>query len=613
MADIPPSYGAAVSRDPWPSVDNLINFDQDLYNFALVSKSWNSRYTRLLWEHPWFKLGQDEADIRYSFTIFMKCLAITRPSVRSWTQSVTTPISLSEIEVDLAINWIYSCLSLLPNLKVFSIPGLKVVDGESLSSFRTNSLRNNRSGYPLRVLNVSYCRNIVSTQLSSILPLLRNLTYLDLSRCHSIKAETLIGCCSATLLPDLRILKLCDVQLSDAIFEELVTSLGTRVWCLDVRDNFLTDKAISDLLDYCFLPPEYNDSCIGSQRFSRSSVKEDDEEWHVRNCLSVWGTLWPIVDMNVSGITHLYTSGNLVSIKSLKSLLLSERLKVLDFGIPRQVDVKTNQGEDRESMSMIRAMLESVPSSPSNLWRNLSWLRLDFEIILTISSLSDINMDNWIYQVASNLSSLDRLILILSPAVTKNGLSLQYMRGLIRALATFHNQQTNQQMRELPRLVTRSTNEKNFFRDVPTHQLQEIVLELTTENRPRLYNAQDDVNDKDVTAFTDKLHDDFSFFENEKERLGSTVSPTVLSSQTTQKGHVDRVTTSSAHAVDFVRDLAAFRRSCEEARFKATGTQEDGDASGYWPGKITISRSPTIFDPTPNRRQWRPGVSTRWG
>jgi hypothetical protein len=63
MAEIPPSYEAATSKDVWDVIAPTFDVKADYHVFCLVSKAWHARFVRSLWGEPWFKIDHDFADV----------------------------------------------------------------------------------------------------------------------------------------------------------------------------------------------------------------------------------------------------------------------------------------------------------------------------------------------------------------------------------------------------------------------------------------------------------------------------------------------------------------------------------------------------------------------
>jgi hypothetical protein len=182
-----------------------------------------------------------------------------------------------------------------------------------------------------------------------------NLMYLDLS--YTMRDADLYPS-SVLEFRNLRVLKLRGCRLVDS---ELVRWIPVQLWCLDVRDNFLTDAVVENVLPHIFLeqiqPPQrtadelrdghlYEDvpqyqrnddekpSTIAPLRPYQKEEFIDYVQTHA-NFLSI---NYQILDDNDpllrrTGLTHLFISGNKLSSRGVKLLLTgTNRLQHLDVG-----------------------------------------------------------------------------------------------------------------------------------------------------------------------------------------------------------------------------------------------------------------------------------------
>jgi hypothetical protein len=208
------------------------------------------------------------------------------------------------------------------------------------------------SQYNIRLLLAEREPNTTSSSLAETLLLFPTLVYLDLSYTTSARDRGVL--CSLSQLEYLQVLKLRGIGLKDNDAEFLANAIGQRVRCLDLRDNLLTDMAVRSLMQASFLPPgsgaqprprrtgtspdPVSQSILhgsGSELFKRPDL---DEQFMKLLAKPVWYHPW-VEDLPHSGITHLYMTGNQISVEGVASLLASSRLHVFDFGTLKTPDV----------------------------------------------------------------------------------------------------------------------------------------------------------------------------------------------------------------------------------------------------------------------------------
>ena len=202
------------------------------------------------------------------------------------------------------------------------------------------------SQYNIRLLLAEREPNTTSSSLAQTLLLFPALTYLDLSYTTPARDRNVLSTLSR--MPFLRVLKLRGIGLKDNDAEFLANVIRLRVRCLDIRDNMLTDMAIRSLLQASFLPPDNRQSqqspmqARGSpDSFSHYAIHESGSDFFKRPDLDeqfakllaqpVLHHPW-VEDLPNTGISHLYITGNQISVEAVASLLVSSRLHALDFG-----------------------------------------------------------------------------------------------------------------------------------------------------------------------------------------------------------------------------------------------------------------------------------------
>ena len=239
----------------------------------------------------------------------------------------------------------------LPNLQSLLLSRLPFFDHQSLLALRQRVSQRHQSEdtnttYGLKLLLATKEPNATSAGLSEFLLHFPSLVYLDLSYTKSARDAFVLQNLSA--LQDLQVLKVRGIGLRDGEAETLANAIGTRARVLDVRDNYLTDNAVRSLLQASFLPLEGPNSGIygngrhedwpmglppGPDFLSLDSLRREDLDQQLLSTLTrpLTGRL-AFEDLPHKGLTHLYVSGNCLSVEGISSLLSSSRLHVLDAG-----------------------------------------------------------------------------------------------------------------------------------------------------------------------------------------------------------------------------------------------------------------------------------------
>ncbi|KAF3185123.1 hypothetical protein TWF225_005616 [Orbilia oligospora] len=359
-----PTYEAATSHNPIVIIAPYIR-REDLFNCALVSWTWNHAISSELWGEPAECFGFGEKSHLASFLLFLKALPHTSPVTLSQTHTLNLEKCIASIYTSLPDTWFPNLLVLLPDLRRLLLPGITFVDHASL--LQKPSIKGYLPHHNLYHLNIS---NLTNTTPTSLIKLFINLTpglgVLDLSRTTSASHPDVLSAVGS--LRNLRSLKLRWLKLSDRSMELLARRLQVKIERLDVTGNLLTDGLARYLLDWCFMPPEFEVAMDDTGSNIRVPVAHesddesdtefgDEEEWMTARKLQrresrtletslpdVEGNLPPVGD---KGLTHLHISNNKMSSLGVNQVLNSTRLKTLDCGtitqrpnIPRRKEIK---------------------------------------------------------------------------------------------------------------------------------------------------------------------------------------------------------------------------------------------------------------------------------
>lgn len=402
--DVPPSYESAVSREAWTIIAPWIP-SGDLCSACLVSQKWYTIFVPFLWGDPASHFGIANDAVYVALTRFKRILRKARLSVRSLTHTLHLPPALSEIYGGPNPSWLRDVLEYLPNLQSLIVTKLPFFDHHSLHALRTTSTGRrltseeeiNLPTFGLKLLLACSEPNTTSSALASALPRFPNLVYLDLSYTSPARDAAVLAALS--FLPDLQVLKLRGVGLKDGEAEVLANAVGIRVRLLDLRDNTLTDMAVRSLMQACFLPPDASQlsslnvedwpvgMAPGPDFFSLDTLRSEDLDHELLKQLTnpLTGRL-AFEDIPHRGLTHLYISGNRLSVEGLSSLLKSERLHILDGG---SVDTVKTIARTRSLTSPTGYIDEVrfpgaeklIPVLAQSASKNLTYLRVDHALV----------------------------------------------------------------------------------------------------------------------------------------------------------------------------------------------------------------------------------------
>ncbi|RMD39732.1 hypothetical protein DV735_g5386, partial [Chaetothyriales sp. CBS 134920] len=406
FTDVPPSYNSSVSRETWTVIAPYIS---DLCACCLVSRKWHSIFAPFLWGDPASHFGIANDAVYVALTRFKKTLRKARPSVRQLTHTLHLPPALSEIYGGPNATWLREVLEYLPNLQSLIVTKLPFFDHHALTALKPRPKlcsdgerrEEDLPFFSLKLLLASNEPNATSQGLAVALPRFPNLVYLDLSYTKPVRDMAVLT--SLGRLHDLQALKLRAVGMRDRDAEVLVNAIGNHVRLLDLRDNHLTDMAVRSLMQACFMPSIQNTrgALLNSQQledwpvgippgpdfFSLDTLRGEELDHDLLKQLTnpLTGRL-AFENIPHRGLTHLYISGNMLSVEGLSSLLKSGRLHLLDAGTVDAVKttlraelVKSLTGHVNEAQCPGAEKL--IPVLASSASKNLTYLRVDHALV----------------------------------------------------------------------------------------------------------------------------------------------------------------------------------------------------------------------------------------
>lgn len=362
MESAPPTYETATLIDPWSLVAHYVP-SNDLCCAALVNSRWHTIFAPHLWGNPASHFGDENDRVYLALTKFKRTLLIARLSVRSLTHTLHLPPAHAEIYNGPHADWLREVLDRLPGLQSLVVRGLVFFDHAALQALKyvkptreanrlpssavelpgssglafARSVPDATPSFALRLLDASRCTNLTAHGIALALGRFEFLIYLDLSFTYPAREAVVLE--TLRKLSGLQVLKLRGINLRDESLEILARAIGTKVRSLDVRDNRITDVGVRGLLDHCFLANPAGASGTRSPALlpylggEMLGIYQGEEfEGYLRSTFTKsFVSRLAIEDVPEGGITHLYISGNQVTVEGASGVVRSGRLHVFDI------------------------------------------------------------------------------------------------------------------------------------------------------------------------------------------------------------------------------------------------------------------------------------------
>jgi hypothetical protein len=395
MGDVLPSYGEATTRDHWSIISSFVR-SQDLCSAALVSKEWNQLFMPHLWGNPASHFGKESDAVYVALVRFKRTLAWARSTTRELTHTLHLPPAQAELYDGPHAGWLQDILERLPRLQSLIVAQLPFFDHGALIALdipRKNALSSMM--YNIRLLDVSGCINTTPQGLEIALKHLPALVYLDISGTISARSHQVLS--NLWRNPALQILKARGLGLVDNDIKILAHAVGTNLRSLDLRDNRLTDQAVRVILDKCIKPlgpsqQPYSPSTGTSTDDLRPrsgarlleiyrSERQDD---YIRASLTTgFINYLGLESTSGSGVTHLFISGNQITVEGVSGLVRSRKLHVLDAGNiltgARQIPATSANGE--HSAHVVFPGAEKLTPILDSSVSDLTYLRISHSIV----------------------------------------------------------------------------------------------------------------------------------------------------------------------------------------------------------------------------------------
>jgi hypothetical protein len=257
------------------------------------------------------------------------------------------------------------------------------------------------ASYQLRLLDAETCFNATSIGLATALNCFPRLTYLNLSRTSPARHPLVFA--ALRNLPALQVLKLRGLGLRDEDIWIIAKAIGLRVRSLDVRDNRLTNESVRFILQECVLTPGRAAEVL-YQNVSRAGgmtpgmhmyfghelptvFKTDFQDTFIRHRLT--SEFFHNLGMEVAsgtGVTHLYISGNDLTVTSVADMLRIQRFHVLDVGNIRSDSRSASPAGNSYRTAAPLVGVEDLTPLIDQYGIDLTHLRLSHEIVTKLSA-----------------------------------------------------------------------------------------------------------------------------------------------------------------------------------------------------------------------------------
>ncbi|KAF4629590.1 hypothetical protein G7Y89_g8555 [Cudoniella acicularis] len=304
--------------------------------YIISAKFLAGRITELM--KKWIEIDQQRA----AYTINAVTTLDFRPMV-ALKHLVQYKQQYSIYEGIITTSWVFNHAKRFPNLRFVNVTGLKTQWDLGPFWQGDDSIR------PIQLLVLDLCdMRFINSSLVPRHEAFLGLFFLDIS--FTARTEDFTRCFSNAEFPNLRVLKLRGLGLTDNLLPLEVLETDFKLWSLDIRDNLLTDQTIErswrDENLFENVPRYYRDAPNEETiRFDTIVPLRPDDEAGFTSYLRQHGHLAqhhrPVLDesdplLRTTGLTHLYISGNKLTFNGVRRLLLlTNRLQVLDIGSAR--------------------------------------------------------------------------------------------------------------------------------------------------------------------------------------------------------------------------------------------------------------------------------------
>ena len=363
--------------------------------------------------------------------LFLRSIIQLPPTSRPTTTHYTTTFNLScvssSIYTSLPQKWFHLLLSNLSSLLHLDVSNINFLSYDNLIYFSQQPPP--VCAYNLRTFIAKGCHNLTAAGLEGFLRIgWPQLEVLDLSSSNgAAQAKPISVIANEALLPSLNKLVLRNLELRDGVVEILAKGLGTRITELDIRGNLVSDVGIQWLLNYCFLPPEYEVGdriVLGQLNYAAPPPLAQEHDGGLQR----------------RGLARFMMSKNpKVSWTAVENLIKTTRLESFDCGMIPDFDMLAANSRKRLPLPILSMYAH----------KNLHTLRIDFRLIAPMASRVETSTsmgDTELYLKPTMLPNLRRLVLCGVPYYTPS--PFRVMDDLKRFLDDLADAEAEAEMRD---------------------------------------------------------------------------------------------------------------------------------------------------------------------
>ncbi|KAF2437010.1 hypothetical protein EJ08DRAFT_667071 [Tothia fuscella] len=632
MDDVLPSYGEATTRDHWSIISSFVR-SQDLCAAALVSQEWNQLFMPHLWGNPASHFGKEFDAVYIALVRFKRTLPRARLTTRELTHTLHLPPAQAELYDGPHADWLQDMLEQLPRLQSLVVSQLPFFDHGALMHLDIPRTPTTSAMYQLRLLDASGCINTTPQGLAVALKHFPALIYLDIS--GTLQARSLQVLSNLWRNPALQILKARGLGLTDSDIQIIAQAVGTNLRSLDVRDNRLTDQCVRTLLARCIKSladsplPRHSRPTSPSNDWSAAlqlrggklldMYRTQGQDEYIKESLTTgFVRHLGLESASGSGITHVYISGNQITVEGVSGLLRSKRLHVLDAGTilggPKAIPVKSARSDFYfPGAEKLTPILDSCAEE-------LTYLRLNHSVITKntpskqLAEMEDVRFTNCQHITFQRCREIKASEHSLLPSMTPNlqtlvltdvpqkSLTPTTAQHLIQFITDCSNEshwavQQSKVGYALPPGRDRRSAERQYAQSL--FPLQRIVLEMAPEKFEAINPSRwqtttySSVLDPDCETLWNAAKDDFSFFGAEEcgqpdADPASFVSLATLTEKMTvvDEDHNRR----GGEMYDVLAEVGRFRREKKAEYERAVKRDPGAFVEGYWKGEIVVIR-----------------------
>ena len=320
-------------------------------------------------------------------------------------------LGINNFYINVPDDWLAIATSRLPALRSLRFAKSPLLDSKAISY-----LQGQKYKY-IRFFDVSYCNNVTSERLSSVITLLPQLYFLDIAGHRGLRAAGVLG--RIKDLAHLRILCLQECNLVDSDLTELFECIDdsslhnmSRIQSLNLSHNKLTDTSFKILSTHNLstqnddmMLPSYNETIDSAPQLSPledTAINTFERKLRYvdvrkRRGFSLQDNFEKVMtyleDPNLPdparympGLTNLYISGNKITFSGLSKLSALHQIEALDIGSVELGEDHSVDCPKEDTETKVSRLYQAIDSC-----HNLQYLRVSHRVVTGSRVHSDKN------------------------------------------------------------------------------------------------------------------------------------------------------------------------------------------------------------------------------